>query len=110
SLKISIMGTHLRFLRWVPYQGFGPLLSWRHYHRPRSKGRGPASLLSSYGAVDRSINSGVSFGKGGWGYLSHRFSVRAGIPESPDQRRCRDLDITFTLQDEGSRPVARLRR
>jgi hypothetical protein len=63
------MGIRRRFLGWVPYQGLGtpsPSPPFRNSnlfdHAPRAE---TAESPSSYGAVDRSINSGVSFGKGG---------------------------------------------
>jgi hypothetical protein len=75
------MGTRIRFLGWVPYQGLGTpsfLPPFRHDnligHGLRDRDR--ASLSSSYGAVDRSINLGVPFRKGGGVVLMGRFGLR----------------------------------
>jgi hypothetical protein len=44
---------------------FPPALPPQQLRRPPFEGAGPASLPERYGAVDRSIKSGVPFGKGG---------------------------------------------
>ena len=62
-------GNPHRIPRMVPVQDWAPPLFSRPSAKPTSSatvsGPGPASLLKRYGAVDRSINSGVPFGKGG---------------------------------------------
>ena len=59
------MGTHIRFLGWVPYQGFGtPLFSYHGNVIGHIRGPRPASLNSGYGSTHRSIVSGVPLGKG----------------------------------------------
>ena len=67
--KFSSMGTRIRFLGWVPYQGLGtpsfpihPSITATVINHTR--GPGPASLNSGYGWTYRSIESGVPLGKG----------------------------------------------
>jgi hypothetical protein len=68
------MGTRRRFLRWVPYQGFGtPRFSYQlsmtatvFGHAP---GVGTGEPLKRYGKRKRSIDSGVPFGKAGGCFL-----------------------------------------
>ena len=68
SFRFSPMGTRIRFLGWNQ-TGFGtPLFFCPPFIIAKSTatsgGRGPASLLESYGKRKRSIDSGVPFRKG----------------------------------------------
>jgi hypothetical protein len=63
------MGTPIRFLGWVPYQGLGtphflPTFPWRQRSSATLGGLGPVSLNSGYGSTHRSIDCGVPLRKG----------------------------------------------
>jgi hypothetical protein len=70
SPKVLADGNPLRFLGWVPYQGFGTPLSCQSFQHGNivsqsPRGTGTGEPPERYGVVDRSTNSGVPFWKAG---------------------------------------------
>ena len=119
------MGTRLRFLGWVRYQGLGtPLFLTSYFHEGNlvghaSRGPGPASLNSGYGSTHRSINCGVPFGKGmgvfwraggrpAWTSAPRGGGIRRVLPG--ESQRSGEITRHAENAGRGSRHVAPLRR
>jgi hypothetical protein len=122
--KFSSLGTRIKSLGWVPFQDSAPSFSdypflLKQSHRPRS-GSGTGEPPSSYGAVDRSINSGVPFWEGcGAVWVAGQWrdecakTVAHGLSSLPRGLKSRlgdKLLITSRVQDRGLWPGVLLRR